>query len=330
MRHLSNKKKLNFANKQNTHEHKSTFLCDRCTENQKLKIEKLSNFQPQDEKTFDLEMKLYKEYMEKIYDLCGKCKSRVKFEITRQDGILKQYLYRMGKFDYLFEPKMFVQRLNKFCNKAQISKLMINTKFFLYLIILILSILIISFNDYSNSNLNQFFFSFSPQLSSHTQELISNVSSLIKNSNLTNLNHLIPFFIVLNYIFLCASLILENENFKENIYLLSLNTILIIYNYQSIYNSFKYQQNVRTSFNFVPVCTGLMILILIFKLKSIKSKPINNIRPILTSQGSIIPNLKNNSYQANRIIWPAKLKPVSKSLFDFKPARASLDSSGKP
>lgn len=330
MRQSTRKKNSTLANRHKTHyEHKNTLLCDRCIENQKLKIEKLSNFQPQDEKTYDLEVKLYKEYMEKIYDLCDKCKSKVKFEITRQDGILKQYLYKMGKFDYLFERKIFGQRLNNFCNKARNSKLKLNSKFFLYLLILILSILIISFNDYSNNHFFQNLFFIFPKLSNQSLEIVANVSSLINNSNITKFNHYLPFFIVLNYILLCASLMVENENFKENIYLLTLNTILIIYNYQSIYKSFKYEQNVITNFNFVPVCTGLMILILFFKLKNITNKPLNNLRPIFSHQESGIPNLKYNSNQTSRIIWPAKLKSVSNSLFDFKPARASWDSSGK-
>jgi hypothetical protein len=52
-----------------------------------------------------MEVALYKEYLEKIYDLCAKCKSRVKFEITRQDGVLKQYLFQMGESGFLYEPK---------------------------------------------------------------------------------------------------------------------------------------------------------------------------------------------------------------------------------
>ena len=88
-----------------------SILCDRCTQNQELKIQKLSNFEPHKKETYDLELELYKEYMEKIYELCAMCKSKVKFEITKQDGILKQYLYNIGKFDYLFERNFIKNKL---------------------------------------------------------------------------------------------------------------------------------------------------------------------------------------------------------------------------
>ena len=48
-------------------------------------------------------MKIFKEFLEQVYDLCEKCKPKVKFEITKQDGILKQYLFRLGEFSFLFE-----------------------------------------------------------------------------------------------------------------------------------------------------------------------------------------------------------------------------------
>lgn len=37
--------------------------------------------------------------------MCSECKSKVKFEITKQDGILKNYLLKMGMYDYFFESK---------------------------------------------------------------------------------------------------------------------------------------------------------------------------------------------------------------------------------
>jgi len=81
----------------------SNCLCAKCNHIQQLKIEKISQFKPKNEENFDIEMKIYKEILEQIYDLCEKCKPKVKFEITKQDGILKQYLFRLGEFSFLFE-----------------------------------------------------------------------------------------------------------------------------------------------------------------------------------------------------------------------------------
>lgn len=72
-------------------------LCQRCNYYQQLKIEKLSKFEPKKEETYDLEIKYYKNYLEKIYTLCTNCQSKVKFEITKQDGIIKQYLLNLSR-----------------------------------------------------------------------------------------------------------------------------------------------------------------------------------------------------------------------------------------
>jgi hypothetical protein len=55
--------------------------------------------------------------LEKIYELCDKCKSRVKFEITRQDGALKHYLFQQGQFSFLYEPHQNIYE-NKFKRAA--------------------------------------------------------------------------------------------------------------------------------------------------------------------------------------------------------------------
>ncbi|RNA34542.1 Transmembrane [Brachionus plicatilis] len=324
------KKKTFLSNKTKFLGEKNSFLCGQCTSNQKIKIEKLSNFQPQREETFDLEIQLYKEYMEKIYDLCDKCKSKVKFEITRQDGILKQYLYKIGKFDYLFERNILGKRLTTFRNQtiSHNSNLVSIAKIFLHLFTLILSTVTILYNDYSNSDLIKNLFYFSPSLDNQVREFISKISSLTNNSTSIKLNNQIPLLVCINHILLCTSLMVENEHFKAIVSLLSLNTFLIVSNYGTIYKNLNLPQNFPICLKFVPVCTGLMILIIIFKLINIKFKCLNlSERPEMSSQGSIIPNLKNKSNQENKIIKPARFKPVSKSLLDFKPARASVDSS---
>ena len=56
---------------------------------------------------------MYKEQLEKIYDLCEICKSKVNFEITKQNGILKQYLLKLGKFKLYFESNKNKENLSE-------------------------------------------------------------------------------------------------------------------------------------------------------------------------------------------------------------------------
>lgn len=71
-------------------------LCDTCNRNQEIKLNKLSNYESKNEDTYDFEIEMYKNYLDQLYDLCNICKSKVKFEIRKQDGILKQYLFKLG------------------------------------------------------------------------------------------------------------------------------------------------------------------------------------------------------------------------------------------
>ncbi len=66
--------------------------------------------------------------MEQIYDLCEKCKPKVKFEITKQDGILKQYLFRLGEFSFLFEKDSCTNKEARFLQNSSREKL--NKKIF--------------------------------------------------------------------------------------------------------------------------------------------------------------------------------------------------------
>ena len=61
------------------------------------------HFATHTQNTFEIEIEHYKEHLERIYALCPTCASRVRFEITKQDGILKQYLLKLGHFAYFFE-----------------------------------------------------------------------------------------------------------------------------------------------------------------------------------------------------------------------------------
>ena len=78
-------------------------LCENCNRNQEIILNKLSNYEAKTVSTNDLEIEMYRGYLDKLYNLQGDCKSKVKFEIRKQDGILKQYLYKIGNFEYFFE-----------------------------------------------------------------------------------------------------------------------------------------------------------------------------------------------------------------------------------
>ncbi|BFG01407.1 uncharacterized protein DMAD_01165 [Drosophila madeirensis] len=53
-------------------------LCDQCNEAQRLKIEKLSQFEPKHESRFDRELKVYKEQLEQQFRLCSSCERHAK------------------------------------------------------------------------------------------------------------------------------------------------------------------------------------------------------------------------------------------------------------
>lgn len=137
----------------------SNCLCDKCNMNQEIKLRKLSNYEAKNDANYDIEIKFYKEYLEKLYDLCDECKSKVKFEIRKQDGILKQYLFKLGNYECFFEKKM----LNKSetndktmsINATNISK---NSFFVFIYLIFFINLLILLLNDYLKCNLNEFKF----------------------------------------------------------------------------------------------------------------------------------------------------------------------------
>lgn len=52
-------------------------LCDQCNEAQRLKVEKLSQFEPKNESRFDQELKVYRERLEKQFRLCSSCERHV-------------------------------------------------------------------------------------------------------------------------------------------------------------------------------------------------------------------------------------------------------------
>ncbi|XP_017051284.1 uncharacterized protein LOC108094936 [Drosophila ficusphila] len=52
-------------------------LCDGCNEAQRLKVEKLSQFEPKNESRFEQELKIYRERLEKQFRLCSSCERHV-------------------------------------------------------------------------------------------------------------------------------------------------------------------------------------------------------------------------------------------------------------
>jgi hypothetical protein len=104
-------------------------------------------------------LKNYKEFLEKIYELCENCKSKVKFEITKQDGMIKNYLLKIGKFDYFFEHKRFENSHVFNSLKATKIALLESQKnvyvyYILMAILFILTTLVLGFNEYKFDSLD--------------------------------------------------------------------------------------------------------------------------------------------------------------------------------
>ncbi|KAH8385215.1 hypothetical protein KR200_008042, partial [Drosophila serrata] len=55
----------------------SNGLCDSCNEAQRLKVEKLAQFEPKNEGRFDQELKVFREQLEQQYRLCSTCERHV-------------------------------------------------------------------------------------------------------------------------------------------------------------------------------------------------------------------------------------------------------------
>lgn len=60
------------------------YLCVDCNKRQSIKLLELSNFEPTNENLYDLELKAFKEYLEKRYPLCGSCVSTVRSVLSKQ------------------------------------------------------------------------------------------------------------------------------------------------------------------------------------------------------------------------------------------------------
>lgn len=116
----------------------SNCLCAKCNVNEETKLKKIREFKPKNDSTYEIEIKFYKEQLERIYGLCDKCKQKVNFEIRKQDGHLKEYLYKLGNYNYLFENKK-IKPQNRFKlikHQQKWSKIMNFMNIFQFLLII--------------------------------------------------------------------------------------------------------------------------------------------------------------------------------------------------
>ncbi|WAR15193.1 TM201-like protein, partial [Mya arenaria] len=67
-------------------------LCDRCSQNQLLKVKQLANFTPYDEKNFNAEVEAFSRHLEKVYRLCQQCEINVAQELETQDEAIAMRL----------------------------------------------------------------------------------------------------------------------------------------------------------------------------------------------------------------------------------------------
>ncbi|XP_068966590.1 uncharacterized protein [Bombus flavifrons] len=84
-------------------------LCKQCNMNESLKISKLSDYVPKNERNYEYEIKKFKDSLEQQYPLCAKCKSTVNKVLYKQSLWLAQY-------------KMLLFKQKPFCIIANNSK----------------------------------------------------------------------------------------------------------------------------------------------------------------------------------------------------------------
>ncbi|XP_031838584.1 uncharacterized protein LOC116429606 [Nomia melanderi] len=79
-------------------------LCNQCTKNETLKLSKLSNYVPTNDRNYDREVKQFKKSLEQEYPLCTKCKSTVNNILYKQALWLAEYkmlLFKQKPFDVI-------------------------------------------------------------------------------------------------------------------------------------------------------------------------------------------------------------------------------------
>ncbi|KAK3105663.1 hypothetical protein FSP39_002951 [Pinctada imbricata] len=70
-------------------------LCQRCSNNQVLKVKQLANFVPLHNETYDSEIEAFRQHIEMVYRLCYSCQAVVDRELDKQDYLLQTKLDRV-------------------------------------------------------------------------------------------------------------------------------------------------------------------------------------------------------------------------------------------
>lgn len=73
------------------HTESTNLLCNRCNISQEQKLKDLNNFEPKNEDKFDEELKIHKQKLDHIYDLCRGCKQKLNQHLNRQDQQIGHY-----------------------------------------------------------------------------------------------------------------------------------------------------------------------------------------------------------------------------------------------
>lgn len=169
---------------------------------------------------------MYKEYLEKIYTLCPNCQSKVKFEITKQDGILKQYLLNLGMFHNFFERKVTHKNPQLTGNESECRlnfTLIKSIQLIIMLAIMFMTVFIIAFNSYETSSGTALQINSDKPNTSQTNESLNLLIETLRTSIIDAMcfydaayrnediffyfNQKIPVFIVLIYVLSCLLII---------------------------------------------------------------------------------------------------------------------------
>ncbi|XP_033334511.2 uncharacterized protein LOC117225250 [Megalopta genalis] len=85
-------------------------LCNQCTKTETLKLSKLSNYVPMNEKNYEQEVKKFKKSLEQEYPLCTQCKSTVHNVLYKQALWLAEYkmlLFKQKPFQVIANNKKY-------------------------------------------------------------------------------------------------------------------------------------------------------------------------------------------------------------------------------
>ncbi|XP_012058705.1 PREDICTED: uncharacterized protein LOC105621876 [Atta cephalotes] len=107
-------------------------LCACCNKREGLKLSELANFEPKNEKLFNTELKIFKEYLEARYPLCDSCKLTVRDVLRRQAVWLTRYkmlFFRRKPFKTLISNAKKSETVFRVISTILISMVMYNHDF---------------------------------------------------------------------------------------------------------------------------------------------------------------------------------------------------------